>query len=304
MKLRSVAACIIGLTVFHACESVAGAQNKQRDALIVGITGDWATDPDSYVESSGSKQEGDGNTKKLDFLRTIKVSEKTCLYGTGGHLALQFGEEVTIVICKPTEETGCSGKALPRMTNPVVCSRHVDTPKAQGGSILLSLAAIIPWFREEGSARFITPVSRGMDPELRDAVVKLTDGKVDLSPAFGDLEPGSYKVRLQSLGANGTAAIDTAVNWQEGRAAIANVPGLLVGLYRATRVQGNETTTGADAWLLVCDASQFAAKSADYTAAVETTRQWPPEVDARAPQAVLRAYLETLSRGTGKEAGR
>jgi hypothetical protein len=154
-------------------------------------------------------------------------------------------------------------------------------------------AAIMPLMRRDAE-RYVVPVSRGMDPELRDAVVPLRGTTVDFAPAFGDLENGSYALQLAPVDGPSYSTIKVNVNWKEGGAATVMVPGLREGLYRVTRLS-DRTPTGQDAWVLVSPADQFEKRSANYQNAVEATRHWPNEVDARAPQAVLRAYLQALS---------
>ena len=278
------------------------AQEK-REALIVGITDEWGTDADSYVPPAAPPKQDNGSnvpSKNLGFMRPILVNNQTCVYGTGGYLAVQFGKAVVPVMCKPTTEAGCQGRNIAKLSKPVVCSCHVPVPTPEPSG-LASLAMIIPWFRsQEAVERYVTPVSRGMESELRDAVVQFRDGKVDLTPTFSDLDSGSYKIRIEPLKGGSAGAMNAVVAWQEGGSAIAAIPGMSSGLYRMSRADGDATSPAHEAWVLVCPPGDFANKSADYAAAVDATRKWPSEVDARAPQAVLRAYLETLSQNAGK----
>jgi hypothetical protein len=306
MKARSVAVSIGILAGLLPCAGSRSFAQEKRQALVVGVAGEWGTDADSYVPLVGPKQEKSSSTSSKEpsnsvgFMRPLMVDEKTCVYGTGGYLAVQFGKDVVSVLCKPTTEAGCEGRNIAKLSKPVVCSRHVPVPTPEPPG-LASLAMIIPWFHsQEAVERYVTPVSRGMESELKDAVVQLRDGKVDLAPAFSDLDSGSYKIHIEPLKGGSASAMTAVVAWQEGGSAIATVPGMAPGLYRISRVDGNESSPAPEAWVLVCSPGEFAAKSADYAAAVDATRKWPSEVDARAPQAVLRAYLETLSQNAGK----
>jgi hypothetical protein len=306
MKARSVAVSTGILAGLLLCGGPRSFAQDKRQALVVGIAGEWGTDADSYVPLVAPKQDkGSATSSKepsnsIGFMRPLMVDNKTCVYGTGGYLAMEFGKNVVSVMCKPTTEPGCDGRNIAKLSKPVVCSCHVPVPTPEPAG-LASLAMIIPWFRsQEAVERYVTPVSRGMESELKDAVVQLRDGKVDLTPAFSDLDSGSYKIRIEPLKGGGASAMTAVVAWQEGGSAIATTPGMAAGLYRMSRVDGNETSPVPEAWVLVCSPGQFADKSADYAAAVDATRKWPSEVDARAPEAVLRAYLETLSQNAGK----
>jgi hypothetical protein len=306
MKARSVALSIGILAGLLPCAGLPSFAQEKRQALVVGIAGEWGTDADSYVPLIAPKQEKSSSTtskepaNSIGFMRPLMVDKNTCVYGTGGYLAVQFGKDVVSVTCKPTTEAGCDGRNIAKLSKPVVCSCHVPVPTPEPTG-LASLAMIIPWFRsQEAVERFVTPVSRGMESELRDAVVQLRDGKADLTPAFSDLDSGSYKLRIEPLKGGAPGAVTAVVAWQEGGSAIAPIPGMAPGLYRISRVDGNESSPVPEAWVLVCSPGDFANKSADYAAAVDATRKWPSEVDARAPQAVLRAYLETLSQNAGK----
>jgi hypothetical protein len=306
MKARSVAVSIGILAGLLPCAWLPSFAQEKRQALVVGIAGEWGTDADSYVPLIAPKQEKSSSTtskepaNSVGFMRPLMVDKKTCVYGTGGYLAVQFGKDVVSVMCKPTTEAGCDGRNIARLSKPVVCSCHVPVPTPEPAG-LASLAMIIPWFRsQEAVERFVTPVSRGMESELKDAVVQLREGKIDLTPAFSDLDSGSYKLRIEPLKGGGASPMTAVVAWQEGGSAIAPIPGMAPGLYRLSRVDGNESSPVPEAWVLVCSPGDFANKSADYAAAVDATRKWPSEVDARAPQAVLRAYLETLSQNAGK----
>lgn len=303
MKARSVAVFVGILAGLLLCAGPYSYAQEKREALIVGITDEWGTDADSYISPVTPPAQDNGSkvpSKNLGFMRPILVNDKTCVYGTGGYLAVQFGKAVVPVMCKPTTEAGCQGRNIAKLSKPVVCSCHVPVPTPEPSG-LASLATIIPWFRSEKAVeRYVTPVSRGMESELKDAVAQLRDGKMDLTPAFSDLDSGSYKIHIEPLKASSASAMNTVVAWQEGGSAIAAIAGMTVGLYRISRVDGNESSPAPEAWVLVCSPGQFADKSADYAAAVDATRKWPSEVDARAPQAVLRAYLETLSQAGGK----
>jgi hypothetical protein len=305
MKARSVAVSVGLLAGFLLCSGPYSFAQEKREALIVGITGEWAADVRPDAEKDRGSPKTPESLPNLSFLSTILVDTNTCVYGTGGYLAIQFDKDVLPVSCKPASDSGCNDKAKARLSKPVVCSCHIEPPKPEGSGGYVSLDSTFPFFHlKEATARYVTPVSRGLESELRDAVVQLRDGKVDLTPVFSDLDSGSYKIRVEALKGGGASPMTAVVAWQEGGSAIATIPGIATGLFRVSRVESHENSPAPEAWVLVCAPGEFADKSAAYGAAVDATRKWPSEVDARAPQAVLRAYLDALSRGPAKGTGK
>src|SRR5262249_44349943 len=78
---------------------------------------------------------------------------------------------------------------------------------------------------------YVTPVSRGLEPKLNDAVVLLTGDHIDVSAAFQGMDPGSYRVRLDPV-SGGEATAPSPVMWTNGSSARLLVPGLVPGLYK------------------------------------------------------------------------
>jgi hypothetical protein len=142
---------------------------------------------------------------------------------------------------------------------------------------------------------YITPVSRGLEPELNDAVVSITGASVDVSAAFQGMDPGSYRVRLEPVsGGKVTAAVQ--VNWTEGSPARISVPGLSPGLYKLGELDANGQLAAPEAWILITRPEDFEKPRSTFQEALDATKKWPDEVDVRAPRAFLRQVLDGLSR--------
>ena len=257
-------------------------QKDKGEALIVGIIGQWKSD---------------SKPNDLKFLHAIEVGDGVCAYGTDGYLAVQFGDKVSPFVCDRSTDGVCNQRNAPKREKPsdkpFVCARLISHPQDSGLWEAFT-AAVVPLFRPSPE-RFVAPVSRGLDAEISDAVVQLRGGGVDFAGAFADLNAGSYTVRLDPLDGTSRAPVSATVNWEGGAIAVATVAGLTPGLYRVVRLEANGTPTGQDAWVLVCSPELFEKRSREFSKAVEATKTWPPEVDARAPRAVLRAYLQALS---------
>jgi len=257
-------------------------QRDKEEALVVGIIGEWKSD---------------AKPNDLKFLHAIEVGDGVCAYGTDGYLAVQFGDKVTPFVCDRQTDGVCNQHNAPKREKasdkPFVCARHIARPPDSGLWEALT-AAVVPLFRRSPE-RFVVPVSRGLEAEISDAVVQLRGGSVDFAGAFGDLNAGSYTVRLDPLDGASRAPARAAVNWKGAGTAVATVAGLTPGLYQVVLQEVNGPPTGQDAWVLVCSPERFEKRSREFSKAVEAAKTWPPEVDARAPRAVLRAYLQALS---------
>jgi hypothetical protein len=264
------------------------SQKDKQEALVVGIIGEWKSD---------------AKPNDLKFLQAIEVGDGVCAYGTDGYLAVQFGDKVTPFVCDRQTDGVCNQINAPKREKasawdkPFVCARHIARPPDSGLWEAFT-AAVVPLFRRSPE-RFVAPVSRGLEAEISDAVVQLRGGSVDFAGAFGDLNAGSYTVRLDPLDGASRAPASAAVSWKGGGTAVATVAGLTPGLYRIVLLEANGTPRGQDAWVLVCSPERFEKRSHEFSKAVEAAKTWPPEVDARAPRAVLRAYLQALSSEPG-----
>jgi hypothetical protein len=303
MKTRPVAVSAISLFVALMCAGLetSGQENKPN-ALIVGIDGDWEMDSDAYVDADSAAKSPAGSPKEaqptpLKFLQPIKVREGTCAYGTGGHIAIQIqtAKTVSCIVCKEGDNQSCSGHVISIRNKPVICSRQIAAQPEAGRRIVDFLASIMPSFHLGAPERYVTPVSRGLEAELSDAVVRVQSSTIDLAPAFSEMDSGSYKVRVEALDGPGKSIASTNVNWKEGgKAEVANAV-LKPGLFRVVLLQTNGDA-GQDAWVLATPPERFEKQSSQFREAVEITKTWPAEVDARAPRAVLRAYLDAMSR--------
>jgi hypothetical protein len=279
MKGRPVAVCVVSLAAV-LLGLAAGQQTAQKTGpVVVGIVGQW-------VQSSDPKAE------PIKFLNTLN-GEGSCVFGKSGYLAVQLGDKVVPLQCDKLPDDRKSDPCDARR-GPYMCGRTVRIPDKGNTFGAALLAAVSPLIHRD-SERYVAPVSRGLDPELGDAVVSLKGNAVDLTLPLADLTDGRYALQWELLSTDRPRVnIKANISWKEGGSGLTTVPGLNPGLYRVTRV-ANGAPTGQDAWVLVSPADHFEKLSGDYKHAVEETKQWPDEVDARAPRAVLRAYLQALS---------
>lgn len=144
-------------------------------------------------------------------------------------------------------------------------------------------------------------MSRGTDEdELREAVVVLERGAVELGPVFEAAREGRYHLRLSPVRPDPTRKkFDPFIfDWRRGASSKVVVAGLTPGLYRVLlldEAKANEPT-GADAWILVSDVGQYPKISAKFQQAVGWSRGWHEGDARRAERTFLRAYLDSLTR--------
>jgi hypothetical protein len=143
--------------------------------------------------------------------------------------------------------------------------------------------------------RYISAASRGLEGDLKEAVLPLEGSHVDISPTLRDLEPGRYWVRFEPIDRPGEAKAPAQVQWSPGNIATISAANLKSGPYHLFLVEQSGEPTGSDAWILLCDKEHYAVQSAVFQQTADMVAAWPPETDAAAARAVLRAALESLA---------
>jgi hypothetical protein len=167
-----------------------------------------------------------------------------------------------------------------------------------------------------GSGRFFTAVAylfvsqpelyelvmaRGPGEEnLREAVVSLDGGQIDLGPVFATMHRGLYRLRLSPARTNATGKKFESFDfdWRAGAPSKVSIQGLTPGLYRVLLLdpQKDDEPKGADAWVLVTDAEKYAEVYAKFQEAAEWSRGWHEGTAQRAERIFLRVYLDSLTR--------
>jgi hypothetical protein len=263
-------------------------------ATVVGITGKWTVVGDALRDCRPGHDHD--RMSDLRFASCFVVDENSCVAGTGGSLAILIHgqSQAHSYPCDRDEDLPCKKLNIYQKTE-FTCVRHIVTSlQTSQGSFG---SAIVLMFAESVS-RYIAPVSRGLEAEVADGVVPLQGDRVDLAPAFQKMDPGTYRLRLESLSSSSNANMPVQIQWSGNGPAYIPAARMQPGLYRVVRLTSNGVPAGLDAWVLVSSPDRFAEDSANFRSAVEATEKWPDDVDARAPRALLRAYLDSLSRQT------
>lgn len=137
--------------------------------------------------------------------------------------------------------------------------------------------------------------------ELREAVVKIAGGQIDLSAVLANRSRGTYLLRFEprnpgtSADAKPTGPI--SVNWDPTLLAPVTVPGLNPGLYVVQPLSNEDREPlepGTESWVLFVRPEKFDAAFCEFREAVATTEQWGDKARQVSKRQFLRAALGQL----------
>lgn len=147
-------------------------------------------------------------------------------------------------------------------------------------------------------------VNAGRSPDgiLREAVVQLRDGQVDLAPVFTEMKAGTYYLRLERKAgddqtANSESTKPIAVTWSPARSSTLALP-LQPGLYEMVLMEKRGAgfrPTLATAWFLAGDVEQYANAVGQFCEATRLTATWQGKVSEGTVRDYLRSFLMQLS---------
>ncbi len=146
--------------------------------------------------------------------------------------------------------------------------------------------------------RYRSTITRS-DAAGREAVVRLDAPCIDLSAALTDVAHGPYVVELRPTARPrpaSPAATDRSLEW-DGTACLHPVPALTPGLYEVEMRSSEPGAQGLPPFWILALAPREHAEAADaYRQVEEVVRDWPADVTPATRRAVLRAFLDQLSR--------
>ncbi len=265
----------IGTAVFLVAVASAVSDQPAR-VVVVSVTGDWKQDE-----------------ARVTFGQSLPAAG--CLFSSDGSVVLQPDKEAASAqpfICeKPSRDSSCAGHAADRCAVPLDPTKWKST-----GSTLGNLWAAVRKLFTGDPEKYMVAASRGLESGLVDTVVPLEDHKIDLAPAFNEMNPGQYWVNLVPLksSASATASGPLEVQFAANHSAMVAAPALQPGLYRLILVDQAGAPAGSDCWILVSTPGNFTSASQAFHAAVKKSSTWPKDMDPSAVHALLRAYLESL----------
>lgn len=186
------------------------------------------------------------------------------------------------------------------------CSRPIRLPRAieaEQSIVTRVIGAAMALISNE-PAKYASFVSRGTD--LQEAVVKLNDQKLDLSPVFRNMQGEKYLLRFEKVGKDKGATAKSLkpipFTWDSRKPAPLVTSDLAPGLYKVSILDvsllepdGSGESTGNEAWVLVTTPNEYAKASSSFDAALNVTRQWGSNVKPGAVRQFLRATLEFIT---------
>lgn len=144
---------------------------------------------------------------------------------------------------------------------------------------------------------------RSADGALREAVVQIKDGGVDLAPVFAEMNDGTYYLRFTRKAPDGKTSDGGSMNpievrWVSATAAATPAMKLQPGLYEVVLLEKRDADykpTLATAWFLAGKLDQYAHTVAPFGEARRLTGTWGDDVSEGTVRLFLRAFLIHLA---------
>lgn len=198
------------------------------------------------------------------------------------------------------------------------CGQPIRLPaQAEQPGILSRLYNAVSGLWGEDPTKYKTHGSRGGPRALKEAVVPISAGAIDMSRVFEWLPAGTYRVRFVNVPCKRlpchTVLPPTAFVWAPGTSKKLVTSSLAPGLYEVQLMRPDAPdkpqSIGTEAWVLVTPQPKFEALSRSFDEAVGLTKQWDEDMKAldqggrehrisdTTVSTFLRATLDHLSAG-------
>jgi hypothetical protein len=153
------------------------------------------------------------------------------------------------------------------------------------------LLAAAESYKGRSAEGFAVAGNREATRDVRDAVLVLAEGQVDLAPTLRDSTQGEYPVRIAPVA--GGAQVTVGVQWTTDERLPVPAAALKPGLHKLTI--GEEFGPGAGAVVLVCGPAEFASAAGEFQQVLDEVAAWPGDVDPAAARLLLRTLLERMA---------
>lgn len=275
---RSLTICLCVLLAAFCLSSSVKAQQRAI-GHVLDVEGDWYLDG----RSGQSLSKGDG-------------------LPASGVIRIRSPSRYALIVIKYSDN---SQTIVKRCRNPGECEQPILLPRAvqREASYLEILGdALFGWFRRN-PANGASNAGRSADGALREAVLQIKDGQVDLTPVFTEMNNGAYDVRLKRRMPDGKMADVGSgnpinVQWHSGIATATPAANLQSGLYEVVLLEkrGAEyKPTLTTAWFLAGNLEQYARTIAPFYEAMRLTTTWKDNVSEGTVRDFLRAFLIHLA---------
>jgi hypothetical protein len=236
------------------------------------------------VAQEGSWETAEGRTIRAGQCIAVPATVEA---GESGSITVFFGGD------EPTPKTyWCENEAGCRV--PIAAppkTKHDPAWKVRAEKIQAALMkprlSLSP---EKGAMTYV----RGIDGQLSDGVVPLSDNKLELAPAFQKMPEGEYWLQFVPLSVPAKPLGPFHIVWDSRHSAAVSNPEFRPGLYDLVLLEKSGEAEGSQAWILAAEPPVYASASADFEDAVKVSEQWPSDIPQSALRTILRAYLESL----------
>lgn len=261
------------------------------DYLVLGVTGFWTP-----LHCDAAKDDPADRLRFGDILQ-----QDMCVVGTAGTLLLWFETGQTVYRCdQPNpgaldERCRCArGQTSPPTPAENRCIQRLVKPPPSGfteaGARMTR--AIIDQLKH-GQRRWITAVSRGFGPQLKDAVVPLRGKQLDISTALAEMQESAYSIQLEPFD-GGASTGPLEVTWSKSRGAFVAAAEIKPGMYRLTLLDKALKPTHVQSVILIVPAERFEGLAADYREFEQFAESLPEGTEPGAKRLVRQVYLKVL----------
>ncbi len=192
-----------------------------------------------------------------------------------------------------------------RCRNAGECAQPILLPRAvqHTASYWETIAEpVMNWFRGHPASPSVN-AGRSADGALREAVVRIKDGQIDLAPVFTDMNDGTYYVTLERKATEGKTADGgpskpIEVKWGSANATTTPAAKFPPGLYEIVLLEKRGSgykPTLATAWFLAGGLDQYAQTVGPFCEATRLTATWQKDVSEGTVRDFHRAFLIHLA---------
>ncbi len=257
------------------------AGQVETKILVVSIVGDW-----KY-----------GNAR-VRFGQSLTPVSGACLSTSDGSIVLRSddsnGSLHPFACEKPFRDPQCPGQDGARCAVQLNPATWTSTTSASDyfWAKVRKLVAGDP-------EKYMVAASRGIEDSLTDAVVSQQTPGLDLKPAFREMPSGDYWVKIAPVGSSSVSARVLPLHFTPHTPALVSTS-FQPGLYNLLLVDKAGVPAGSDCWILISSSENYPHASENFQQATRMSAKWPEEMDPTSVRALLRAYLESLSKSPGQ----
>ena len=258
--------------------------DEQRMGLVIESVGEWIQNGRPLVAGSDAAVFADATI-------SLAPAYKAAHPGSGSICILLLNaERIERSVQRPKD-----------LETPIVIPHSLET-KSQ----LARWVDAIEGLFTDDPRKYVVTIVRGVDGkkiQMREAVLSVNAGRIDLAAVLRSVPTGDYLVRV-------TAAVEgplkkahlfpytRPVSWNpSSTSAVITIPKLEAGLWQVSLLDAlNEKELGVDAWVLLCSPKELKSLNEDFQALAAVAE---PKIENAVPSAgrgLLRAALETLDR--------